>query len=158
MTHAREPGSARRILVVANETVAGAVLHDAIRARAGEAGHAEVLVVAPALNSRLRHWISDVDEARRGAEARLQSTIDRLAALGIEARGLVGDADPLQAIGDALNLFAADEIIVATHPEGRSHWLERDLVRRARARYPQPIRHVVVDLAAGDDHLQEAAV
>jgi hypothetical protein len=147
----------RRILVVANETVVGAVLHDAVRARAGKDGQAEVLVVAPALNSRLRHWISDVDAARRGAEARLQLTIDRLSGVGIEARGLVGDADPLQAIGDALKLFEADEIIVATHPEGRSHWLERDLVGRARARYSQPIRHVVVDLAAGEEYLQEAA-
>lgn len=158
MTNERETGPGRRILVVANETVGGAVLHDAIRARTGSDGRAEVLVVAPALNSRLRHWVSDVDEARRGAEARLQISIDRLAAHGIEARGLVGDADPLQAIDDALKLFAADEIIVATHPEGRSHWLERDLVGRVRARYLQPIRHVVVDLAVGEEYLQEAAV
>jgi GNAT superfamily N-acetyltransferase len=131
----------RRILVIANETVVGEALHDAIAEHAGE-----VFVVAPALNSRLRHWVSDVDGARRGAEERLQQCIDRLAAQGIEARGWVGDADPLQAIEDALKVFAADELILATHPEGRSHWLERDLVRKARERFSQPIRHVVVSL------------
>jgi nucleotide-binding universal stress UspA family protein len=129
----------RRVLVVANETVTGDELHEAIRQAGGE-----VLVVAPALNSRLRHWVSDVDRARRGAEERLQDCIDRLAAHGIEARGWVGDGDPLQAIEDSLKLYAADELIIATHPEGRSNWLERDLVQKARARFHQPIRHVVV--------------
>jgi hypothetical protein len=129
----------RRILVVANETVAGDELHAAIREAGGE-----VLVVAPALNSRLRHWASDVDRARRGAETRLQDCLDRLAASGIEARGWVGDGDPLQAIEDSLKLYAADELIIATHPEGRSNWLERDLVQKARVRFHQPIRHVVV--------------
>jgi hypothetical protein len=147
----------RRILVVANETVVGAVLHALIRERAGDDG-AEVVVVAPALNSRLRHWTSDVDAARRGAEARLARCLERLAELGIEARGWVGDAEPLQAIADALELFPADEIVLATHPEGRSHWLERDLVRRARDRHPLPVRHVVVDLAAGLEYLHERAV
>jgi hypothetical protein len=50
----------------------------------------------------------------------------------------------LQAIEDSLKLYAADELIIATHPEGRSNWLERDLVQKARARFHQPIRHVVV--------------
>jgi hypothetical protein len=141
----------QKVLVIANETVEGAVLHDAIRARAGAGG--EVLVIAPALNSRLRHWISDVDGARRGAEERLAASLARLAGAGIAAHGRVGDAEPLQAIDDALKLFAAHEIVIATHPEGRSHWLERDLVNRARARYPQPIVHVVVDL---EERISEA--
>jgi len=132
--------SKRRILVVANETVEGDVLHETIRCRPA----VEVLVIAPALNSRLRHWISDEDEARRAAERRLDASLERLAESGIDATGWVGDADPLQAIRDGLHFFAADEIIVATHPEGRSHWLERDLVGRARRRFAQPIVHVVV--------------
>jgi hypothetical protein len=145
----------RRILVIANETLVGEVLHRVIQERAAGG---EVLVVTPALNSRLRHWISDVDAARRRAEERLQECLDRLAAYGVDARGLVGDADPLQAIGDALKLFAADELIIATHPEGRSHWLERDLVRRARSRYPQPVRHVVVDLFEGREYVAEGTL
>jgi GNAT superfamily N-acetyltransferase len=141
----------RRILVIANETVEGDVLHETIRFNASEARTAEVLVIAPALNSRVRHWISDEDEARRRAELRLAVCIDRLAAAGIEAIGWVGDADPLRAIQDALHFFAADVIIIATHPEGRSHWLARNVVGRARLRFAQPIRHVVVDVGGGQE-------
>jgi nucleotide-binding universal stress UspA family protein len=135
----------RRILVISNETVTGTVLHQAIRFRAKNVG-GEVLVVAPALNSRVRHWMSDVDAARAAAEERLEASLKRLKRAGIRATGQIGDGDPLQAIGDALSVFAADEIIIATHPEARSHWLARDLVGRARGRFAQPIMHIVVDL------------
>jgi hypothetical protein len=63
-------------------------------------------------------------------------------------RGEVGDAEPLQAIEDALRTFGADEIVLSTHPEGRSHWLEQGLVEEARRRFALPITHIVVDLAA----------
>jgi hypothetical protein len=142
----------RRILVISNETVTGTVLHQAIRFRARNVG-GEVLVVAPALNSRLRHWMSDVDAARRAAEERLAASLKRLTAAGISARGEIGDGDPMQAIADALSTFAADEIIIATHPEERSHWLARDLVGRARARFAQPVLHIVVDLAQHSEYV-----
>jgi universal stress protein family protein len=134
-----------RILVVANETSEGRTLHTTIRARAPDPGAVRVLLVAPALNSRLRHWLSDEDEARRAAEERLRRSLDRLDEAEICAEGVVGDADPLQAIDDALRVFHADEIVIATHPEGRSNWLARGFVERARRRYAQPIIHVVVD-------------
>jgi hypothetical protein len=132
----------KRILVVANETVEGALLHQTVRARGK--GTAEVHVVSPALNSRLRHWISDVDKARHAAEDRLARCLGRLRGAGLDARGSVGDSDPLLAIADVLHFFPADEIVIATHPEERSNWLERDLVERARSRYALPIVHVVV--------------
>jgi hypothetical protein len=132
---------ARRVLVVANETVEGDALHETIRFRGRGA---EVLVVAPALNSRLRHWLSDVDPARRDAEARLVRCLERLADAGVDAHGVVGDADPLQAIADTLSSFDAEEIVIATHPEPRSHWLSHNIVARAAARFGLPVRHVVV--------------
>ena len=58
----------------------------------------------------------------------------------------MGDAEPLQAMEDAVRLFGADEIIISTHPEGRSHWLEHGIVDAARERFAVPITHVVVDL------------
>jgi membrane protein implicated in regulation of membrane protease activity len=137
----------RRILVVANETVAGGALRDAI-ATAAEGARANVLVVSPALNTPLRHWVSDEDEARQAAEERLARSIGELERLGISARGEVGDADPLQAIEDALRTFGAEMIIISTHPEGRSNWLERGVVSGARERFAVPITHVVVDLEA----------
>ena len=106
----------------------------------------EVLVCTPALNSRLRYWASDEDSARVAAQQRLDASLDRLRSLGIDASGEVGDANPLQAMEDALRTFGADEIIISTHPEGRSHWLERGVVVHARERFAVPITHVVVDL------------
>jgi hypothetical protein len=141
---ARRSGERRRILVVANETVAGRTLRGEIVHRSGS--DANVLVVCPALNSPLRHWASDEDAARAVAQARLGESLAALAEEGVQARGEVGDADPIQAIDDALRTFGADEIIVSTHPPGRSNWLEKDVIARARERYETPITHVVVDL------------
>jgi hypothetical protein len=137
----------RRILVVANETVGGETLRDCIRQKT-EGYREEVLVVTPALNSPLKHWASDEDEARAAAQKRLAASLTRLRESGVEARGEVGDGEPLQAIEDALRTFGADEIIISTHPEGRSHWLERGVVTHARERFAVPITHVVVDLEA----------
>jgi len=135
----------RRILVIANETVGGRTLLDEIR-RHSEGVREEILVVVPALNSPLKHWASDEDGAREAAQQRLDASIARLAEEGIAARGEVGDGDPVQAIEDALRTFGADEVIISTHPEGRSHWLERGVVTGARERFALPITHVVVDL------------
>src|SRR5215204_1917187 len=77
------------ILVIANETVGGAMLRDRIRERS-EGVRAEVLVVAPALNTPIRHWASDEDGARAVAETRLEESLERLRAGGVNARGEVG--------------------------------------------------------------------
>jgi hypothetical protein len=135
----------RRILVIANETVGGHTLRSMILEKSLDV-HEEVLVVTPALNSPLKHWVSDMDEARAAAQERLDASLAKLAAAGVQARGEVGDGDPLQAIEDALRTFGADEIIISTHPEGRSNWLEQGLVENARERFAVPITHVVVDL------------
>jgi GABA permease len=132
----------RRILVVANETVGGARLFDEIRTRS-EGYREQVLVLCPALNSALRHWVSDEDGARAAARERLDASLARLAEAGIDARGEIGDADPLQAIEDALRLFGADEIVISTHPPERSNWLERGVVEKARERFPVPVTHVI---------------
>jgi len=123
------------------------MLRDCIREKT-EGYRGEVLVVTPALNSPLKHWASDEDEARAAAQKRLDASLARLREAGIQARGEVGDGEPLQAIEDALRTFGADEIIISTHPEGRSHWLERGVVTHARERFAVPITHVVVDLEA----------
>jgi hypothetical protein len=141
------PPDEHRILVIANETVGGVKLRETI-AQHSRGQRSEVFVVSPALNSPLRHWISDEDPARASAQERLDASLARLGEAGIEARGEVGDSEPLQAIEDALRTFGADEIVISTHPEGRSHWLEQGLVEQARQRFAVPITHVVVDLAA----------
>jgi hypothetical protein len=139
------PEGERRILVVANETVGGSALLDQIRKRS-EGVDEHVLVVVPALNSPLRHWTSDEDGARDAAQQRLEASLAAMRGAGIDARGEVGDSDPLQAIEDALRTFAPDELIISTHPPERSHWLERGVVTGARERFALPVTHVVVDL------------
>ena len=143
----RDADDRHRILVVANETVGGQTLADLIHKRS-EGVREEVLVVTPALNSPIRHWVSDDDDARAAAQERLDSSLERLRVAGVNARGEVGDSEPLQAMEDALRTFGADEIIISTHPEGRSNWLERGVVTAARERFVVPITHVVVDLEA----------
>jgi len=137
----------RRILVIANETVAGGPLREEIRRRS-EGYDEQVLVICPALNSPLRHWASDEDGARVQAQERLNVSLARLREVGVDAKGEVGDAQPLQAMEDAFRLFGPDEIIISTHPEGRSNWLERGIVEAAGKRFAVPITHVVVDLEA----------
>jgi GABA permease len=136
-----------RLLVVANETVGGAALLDEIGDRC-RGRDCEILVVTPALaSSRAAHWASDVDEAIELARQRMELSLIAIDQLGLKARGEVGDSDPNVAIEDALRVFAADEIVISTHPPKRSRWLEHGVVDRARQQIDLPISHVVVDLA-----------
>jgi hypothetical protein len=130
------------ILVIANRTCPCPTLVDEVARRAMHTP-AEVLVVAPALNSRLRHWVSDVDDAAAQARDRVGVAVAELRERGVRARGEVGDANPLLAIADALARFPASEIVIATHPEGQSNWLERGLIEKATARFGLPVTHLV---------------
>lgn len=135
-----------RLLVIANETIAGTDLHDHIRAITAEGGR--VIVVAPALASRLKYVMSDVDGPREEARARLDRSIELLRASGINAEGDVGDSNPVRAFEDSVAIFDPDGVLVSTHPEGRSHWLERGEVEKIRNKTDLPVEHVVVDLEA----------
>jgi hypothetical protein len=139
----------RRVLVVANETVAGEELLSTISTLA-LTEKTFFQVVCPALNSRLKTYTSDEDPAREAAQKRLDVTLARLASVGIDANGVVGDGDPLVAVDDAVRTFGPNEIVISTHPPGKSNWLERGVVDSVRARYDVPVTHVVVDLAAGE--------
>ena len=146
------PGE-RRILVIANETVGGETLRDEIRRRS-EGVEERVRVVCPALMSPIRYFASDEDAPRAAAQERLDRSLEALRGAGVTAEGEVGDADPIQSIEDALRTFGADEIIISTHPEGRSQWLERGVVRKARERFDVPVTHVVVDLEAEQEEVR----
>ena len=135
----------RRILVVLNGIVEAEAFRRATGLGRRDEQHAEVRVIAPALNSRIRHWLSDEDEARRRAHLRLAATLESLCAAGIEADGSVGDADPLQAIDDALIEFHAEEIVIVTQPDRHSHWTTRDLSGQARRRFAQAVVQIVAE-------------
>lgn len=145
---AHDTDDVHRILVVANQTVGGRALLEEIRGRSR--GKAEIRVVVPALtSSALEHWSSDVDGAIADASRRLEASLAAMREAGLNASGHVGDHhEPAAAIEDALREFAADEVVISTHPSGKSRWLESGVVERAKAEVPLPVTHVVVDLEA----------
>src|ERR687894_83769 len=146
----------KRILVVANETVAGKPLIDAVRDRAaGE--EVDVHVICPQNQPRHGYVIYE-SMVRDAAENRLQMTMALLREAGIEAHGEVMDPDPYAAIMDALGEQEYDEIIISTHPETRSGWLREGLVDRVRRAARRPVEHVVVDLDAERDDVKRTLV
>jgi hypothetical protein len=134
---------AKKILALVSEPVSA----DALRSAVGrdDADGAEVLVVAPALNTRTRFLLADPDPAIERAEQIQEETVERLSEEGVDAAaGTPGEADPLLALQDALATYDADEIVLFTHPGGDQNWLEEGLVEQARERFSAPVRHVVV--------------
>jgi GABA permease len=136
--------SRKRVLVVANQTVGGEELKAEILKRRGTA--VELRIVVPVLCSRSHYVFTDIDNEIEQAQARLDATLRWAHDQGFEAVGTVGDASPLVAIEDELRRFGADELIISTHVPERSHWLESDVVERARAQLDIPVTHVVVDV------------
>ena len=134
-----------RVLVVANRTVAGRGVLDAVRERHERGDHRFHLVV-PIAHPMHGNVIYD-EAARDAARVRTELVTGYLARLGIEATAEIGDEDPYTATLDALAGFPADELIVSTLPQTRSGWLRRDLVDRIRDAVDRPVDHVVTDMA-----------
>jgi phosphopantetheine adenylyltransferase len=136
------------VLVVANETLAGDELIDAVRERAAR-GPVRVVVVAPVNEPRAGSVVYE-DSRRAAAGRRLDRTVARLRQEGIPAHGDVFEGGPLVAVEDALALEHVDELIVSTHPEATSGWLrKRNLLDEIRKRAGErPVQHVVSDVAA----------
>jgi hypothetical protein len=137
----------RHVLVLANETVAGKTLINALKSR-GSPGQLRVTVICPQNESRAGFVVYE-SSRRSAAQRRLRRTLDLLHEAGIAARGAVVDPDPLQALRDGIDQYEPDEIIISTHPELRSGWLRGNLIDRARKCAGSiPVEHVVVDLEA----------
>jgi hypothetical protein len=134
---------AKKIIALVSEPISGQALKSAVGGRAAE--EAEVLVVAPALNTKLKFLTSDPDDAIARAEAVQEETVERLDEEGIDAAGDTGESDPLLALQDALQTFPADEIVLVTHgPDGRN-WREEGVVDEARERFDTPVTELVVE-------------
>lgn len=135
---------ARRILVVANETVGGSELIDAVRRHTGD-GRASIRVICP--QNRPKHGnVIYEDSVLAAASNRLSLTLTDLREAGLEADGAVVDPDPYTAIEEAVEAESVDQLIISTHPETRSGWLQRNLVERVERDIGLPVEHVVVDL------------
>ena len=134
----------KRVLVVANRTVAGQKVLEAIRERA-QAGDAEIHLVVPLSTPQHGNVIYD-HAVRDAAQLRIDLAADFLRQEGIEISGEIGDEDPLTATKDALASFPADEIILSTLPQARSGWLRRDLPERIQDETGKPVTHLVTDI------------
>ena len=131
----------KKILALVSEPVSA----DALRSAVGEAD--EVLVVAPALNTKTRYFLADPDPAIERAEAVQEETVERMNEGGIDAAAdTPGEEDPLLALQDALATYDADEIVLFTHPEGDANWQEEGVVEQAREKFaPKPVSHIIVE-------------
>lgn len=139
----------KHVLVIANETVAGQTLIEALKERAA-AEQTRVTVVAP-INEPREGYVVYEDTRRASAGRRLDRTLELLREAGIPASGLVVDADPVNATRDAIAQAEPpiDSIVVSTHPKERSGWLQRNVPERVRkAADGIPVEHVVVDVQA----------
>jgi len=137
----------RKILVVANETLTGDELLDAVQAKVRDS-ETLVVVIAPVNAPREGYVVYD-NTRRAAAGRRLDRTLTRFREAGIAATGHVVDNDPLAAVKDAIAIEEPDELIVSTHPEATSGWRRRNLLEEIRkAAGALPVEHVVSDVAA----------
>jgi hypothetical protein len=130
-----------KLLVVTPEPVDANVLRSTL---GDEVEGAEVLVISPATNqSKVAFWVSDSDEAIAEAGAAAEESVERLEEEGIDAAGDTGESDPDVAIQDALATFAADRILILSHPEGEGDYRE-DATEAADERFGVPVTRAVI--------------
>jgi hypothetical protein len=128
-----------RLLVVTPEPINAGDLREAL---GDEVNGAEVLVLSPATNqSKLAFWVSDPDDAIAEAKQAETETVANLQQEDVEVSGDVGESDPAQAIDDALATFAADHILIFSHPEGDRDYREDESLKN---RWSIPVTHAVI--------------
>jgi hypothetical protein len=133
-----------RILVLTTEAISAEQLRAALPEPA-DPRDAEIMVIAPALHeSALRFWFSDADKAIVKAEQVRRESLDQLGEQGVTASADIGEADPEEAIADALKTFDADRIVVFTHPGGEQLYREDADWGALGQRFGIPISHATV--------------
>jgi hypothetical protein len=135
----------RTVLVVANETIGGQPLIEAVQQRAKEHDDIRFVLCVPQTQPRAGYVVYD-DTVFDAAQIRVDLAVGFVRSEGMEAVGEVGDPDPYAATMDAVREYEPDEVIISTLPESRSGWLRRDLVDRIRQASGLPVEHVIADL------------
>ncbi|MCW2837463.1 MAG: amino acid permease [Marmoricola sp.] len=143
-----EDAPAQRVVVLANQTMGENELHDALERIPGsdQASYFVVVPTNPVDTGQAERegaafvWQATTEAARQ----RLDETLEELRSRGLSVDGELGDYRPLVALDKAIREFDPDHVVIATHPEERSTWLQRGVVSEARERYDVTIQHVVV--------------
>jgi hypothetical protein len=133
------------ILVVANETLAGAKLLETVKAKADK--KTKLVLCVPRKKPRHGNVIYD-DAVFDAAKVRIDLARRFMRDLGVDVIGEVGDPDPYTATMDAVAEYEPDEIIVSTYPAQASGWLRRDLIERIEGATRLPVTHVEQDIAS----------
>jgi hypothetical protein len=123
-----------KLLVLTSEPISAQQLRDL------DPEDADVMLVAPAFHDNaLRFWVSDADDAIARADTIRRESIERLGDEGVAASGDTGEADPLEAIKDALETFDAERIVVFTHPDSEQRYREDIDDREIAERFGRPV-------------------
>ncbi|HLJ02970.1 MAG TPA: hypothetical protein VKT31_05990 [Solirubrobacteraceae bacterium] len=133
----------KTVLVVANETLGGRELMEAVRERA--AGDVRFVLCVPQNRPKAGLVIYD-DAVFEAAQVRVDLALEVIRSLGIRAIGEVADPDPYTAALDGVREYRPAEIIISTYPETRSGWLRRDLIDRVKDATGLPVTHIVNDI------------
>jgi hypothetical protein len=136
-----------RVVAVIADPIGGSEAIEQLRSAAGGDDVDLRLIAAPVEANPLRHTLGDVDEPRREARKKLETSLSSLRGAGLEASGEVGDPDPIQAAQDALLEAPADEVVIFERGEPESRWFEGDLAERAEEAIEPPLRIVRLEAA-----------
>ncbi|MFM8562102.1 MAG: hypothetical protein ACKOB9_08400 [Solirubrobacterales bacterium] len=137
----------KTILVIANETLAGAPLLERARHEAQE-GPVRVVLCVPRKNPT-HGAITYADSVFDAARIRVDLARGVLREMGIDCIGEVGDSDPYTAAMDAIAEHEPDLILVSTLPPTTSTWLQGNVVERIDDAVPVPVEHITVDPSEG---------
>lgn len=149
----------RTYLVMANQTLGGQELHDAIRERI-ERGPCEFTVAVPV--TKVRDLVAPAgvpgsgaafpidataedrqEKAWAEARNRMNHLVGEIRDLGASASGQMGDADPWSAFKDITQFQDFDEVIISTLPSGISKWLGMDLPSRVERAFDGPVTTII---------------
>jgi hypothetical protein len=123
-----------QVLVVANRTADSPELLEALRARA-ESDSVSFTLLVPARTVGPR--------GREEANRMMVAAVERMREAGLEVEGVVGHADPIDAVFEIWDPKRFDEAIVSTLPGAASKWLEVDLPHRVARHTGVTVRHVL---------------
>jgi hypothetical protein len=148
VTSPQDDQATTSVLVVAHRTAATPALLDAVRERAAR-GRVRFTLVVPNSPKGLHRLVDPEDTDPQSAREVLDRALPRLSdAAGSQVDGLVGDANPLSAVMDAVNAGDYDEIMISTLPTTVSRWLRLDLPHKV-AGLGLPVTTITPDAPAG---------
>lgn len=135
--------SEREVLLVANTTATSPGLTRRVEALMAQTPTRFTILVPASLVSEDRTLTWEESEVWQRAEAQMNSAVEHFRALGAEIEGVVGDADPMNAVRDLLLTRSFELLVVSTLPERSSPWLGASLPERLSRETGLRVIHVL---------------